>query len=209
MPIGGAVAVIPAGLGLGIPPAGLVAFILFTDANLALFLVWNFDYAKKIPGLGKVVERAEENGEKAIKKYKWAKRFGFLGLVLFVMFPLQYTGSAIGAVAGRLIGMTPLMTWLAVVAGCFLRSTLTTLIFFGRNIVILKSRVCLRFIKRTHLSFSIGSRAETENCMSRPGWQSGQMRWPRESLSRKGRSGSNPDPGAFYNHKITQIFTRK
>ena len=23
------------------------------------------------------------------------------------------------------------------------------------------------------------------------------MRWPRESLSRKGRSGSNPDPGAF------------
>jgi hypothetical protein len=29
----------------------------------------------------------------------------------------------------------------------------------------------------------------------KPGWQSGQMRWPRESLSRKGRSGSNPDPG--------------
>lgn len=131
MPIGGAVAVIPAGLGLGIPPAGLIAFILFTDANLALFLVWNFDYAKKIPGLGKVVERAEENGEKAIKKYKWAKRFGFVGLVLFVMFPLQYTGSAIGAVAGRLIGMTPLMTWLAVVAGCFLRSTLATLICLG------------------------------------------------------------------------------
>ncbi len=127
MPIGGAVAAIPAGLGLGIPPAGLIAFILFTDANLALFLVWNFDYAKKIPGLGKVVERAEENGEKAIKKYKWAKRFGFVGLVLFVMFPLQYTGSAIGAVAGRLIGMTPLMTWLAVVAGCFLRSTLICL----------------------------------------------------------------------------------
>ena len=28
-----------------------------------------------------------------------------------------------------------------------------------------------------------------------PGWQSGQMRWPRESLSLLGRSGSNPDPG--------------
>ncbi len=34
------------------------------------------------------------------------------------------------------------------------------------------------------------------------------MRWPREPLSRKGLSGSNPDPGAYYNHKITQIFTQ-
>jgi hypothetical protein len=33
----------------------------------------------------------------------------------------------------------------------------------------------------------------------KPGWQSGQMRWPRESLSRKGRSGSNPDPGVVVN----------
>ncbi|MHC1600588.1 MAG: small multi-drug export protein [Candidatus Methanospirareceae archaeon] len=131
MPIGGAVAVIPAGLRLGIPPAGLISFILFTDSVLALFLVWNFDYAKKIPGLGKFVERVEENGEKAIKKYKWAKRFGFIGLMLFVMFPLQYTGSAVGSMVGRLIGMPPLMTWLAVVAGCFLRSLITTLIYYG------------------------------------------------------------------------------
>ena len=31
-----------------------------------------------------------------------------------------------------------------------------------------------------------------------PGWQSGQMRWPRESLSLLGRSGSNPDPGVRF-----------
>jgi uncharacterized membrane protein len=131
MPVGGAIAVIPAGLGLGIPPAGLIFFILFTDADLALFLVWNFDYAKKIPLLGKLVEKTEENGIKAIEKYKWAKRFGFIGLMLFVMFPIQYTGSTIGSIAGRLIGMTPLMTWLAVVAGCLLRSLITTLIYYG------------------------------------------------------------------------------
>ena len=131
MPLGGAVAAIPAGLKLGIPPVGLISFIIFTDAVLALFLVWNFDYAKKIPGLGKLVERAEENGEKAIRKYKWAKRFGFVGLVVLVMFPLQWTGSAVGSMVGRLIGMTPLMTWLAVIVGTFIRSTLTTLISIG------------------------------------------------------------------------------
>ena len=131
MPLGGAVAAIPAGLKLGIPPVGLISFIIFTDAVLSLFLVWNFDYAKKIPGLGKLVERAEEGGEKAIRKYKWAKRFGFIGLVVLVMFPLQWTGSAVGSMVGRLIGMTPLMTWLAVIVGTFIRSTLTTLISIG------------------------------------------------------------------------------
>lgn len=131
MPLGGAVAAIPAGLKLDIPPEGLISFIIFTDAVLALFLVWNFDYARQIPVLGKLVERAEEGGEKVIRKYKWAKRFGFMGLVLLVMFPLQWTGSAVGAIVGRLIGMTPLMTWLAVVLGTFIRSTLTTLISIG------------------------------------------------------------------------------
>jgi uncharacterized membrane protein len=96
-----------------------------------MFLVWNFDYAKKIPCLGKLVERAEESGEKAIRKYKWAKRFGFIGLVLLVMFPLQWTGSAVGSIVGRLIGMPPLMTWLAVIVGTSIRSTLTTLISIG------------------------------------------------------------------------------
>lgn len=131
MPIGGAVAAIPAGLGLGIPPAGLIAFVLFTDADMALFLVWNFNHAKKIPGFGKMVVLTEVKGEEAIKKHKWAIRFGFIGLVLFVMFPLQWTGSAVGAIVGRLIGMTAGMTWLAVISGCFIRSLITTLICLG------------------------------------------------------------------------------
>ncbi len=131
VPFGGTVAAIPAGLRLGIPPIGLISFIIFTDAVLSLFLVWNFDYAKKIPGIGEIVERAEEKGEKAIRRYKWAKRFGFIGLVLLVMFPLQWTGSAVGSIVGRLIGMPPLMTWLAVIVGTSIRSILTTLISIG------------------------------------------------------------------------------
>lgn len=126
MPIGGAVAAIPAGLTLS--PEAFISFVVFTDALLSLFLVWNFDYAKKIPGIGKLVESAEEGGEKAIRKYKWAKRFGFIGLVILVMFPL-WAGGAVGSIVGRLIGMPPLMTWLAVVIGTFIRSTL--LIYFG------------------------------------------------------------------------------
>jgi len=128
-PIVGMIAVIPTGLGLGISPEALIAFIVYTDAVLALFLVWNFDYARKIPGLGKLVERVEEQGEAALRKYKWAKRFGFIGLVVFVIVPLQWTGAGVGSIVGRLIGLTPFMTWLAVILGTFIRSIL--LIYFG------------------------------------------------------------------------------
>jgi uncharacterized membrane protein len=131
MPIVGTVTSISTGLGLGIPPVSLISFITFTDAVFALFLVWNFDYAKKIPGIGELVERVEENGEKALIKYKWAKRFGFIGLVAFVIFPLQWTGAGVGSIVGRLIGMPPLITWLAVIIGTFIRTTILTLIYLG------------------------------------------------------------------------------
>ena len=131
MPLWGAIAAIPVGLEREIHPADLIAFIVFTDAVLSLFLVWNFDHAKKIPLIGKIVQRVEESGNKALRRYRWAKRFGFVGLVLLVMFPLQWTGSAVGSIVGRLIGMPPLMTWLGVVLGTFIRTTLLTLIFIG------------------------------------------------------------------------------
>jgi len=78
-----------------------------------------------------MVEKVEESGNKALMRYRWAKRFGFVGLVLLVMFPLQWTGSAVGSIVGRLIGMSPLMTWLGVVLGTLIRTTLFTLISIG------------------------------------------------------------------------------
>lgn len=131
VPIIGTVTVVPTGLQLGIPPVPLIVFIIFTDAVLAMFLVWNFDYSKKIPGVGKMVERVGESGELALQRYKWAKRFGFIGVVLLVIFPLQWTGAGVGSIVGRLIGMPSLMTWFAVIIGTFIRSTLATLIYLG------------------------------------------------------------------------------
>jgi uncharacterized membrane protein len=124
VPFVGTISVIPTGLQLGIHPVPLIAFIMFTDAVLAMFLVWNFDYAKKIPGLGILVVRVADSGERALQKYKWAKRFGFVGLVALVIFPLQWTGAGVGSIVGRLIGMTPLMTWLAVIIGTGIRSVI-------------------------------------------------------------------------------------
>jgi uncharacterized membrane protein len=131
VPLLGTLSVVPTGLRLGISPVPLIAFIIWTDAILALFLVWNFDYAKKIPGLGKLVERVSERGELALQKHKWASRLGFIGVVLLVIFPLQWTGAGVGSIVGQLIGMQSLMTLLAVILGTFIRSTLAALIYLG------------------------------------------------------------------------------
>lgn len=131
VPLLGTISVVPTGLRLGISPVPLITFIIWTDAILALFLVWNFDYAKKIPGLGKLVERVNERGELALQKHKWASRLGFIGVVLLVIFPLQWTGAGVGSIVGQLIGMQSLMTLLAVIIGTFIRSTLAALIYLG------------------------------------------------------------------------------
>ncbi len=131
VPLLGTLSVVPTGLRLGISPLPLISFIVWTDTLLALFLVWNFDYAKKIPGLGELVERVHTSGERALQKYKWASRLGFIGVVLLVIFPLQWTGAGVGSIVGRLIGMQSLMTLLAVIIGTLIRSTLAALIYLG------------------------------------------------------------------------------
>ncbi|MHC1573740.1 MAG: small multi-drug export protein [Candidatus Syntropharchaeales archaeon] len=51
--------------------------------------------------------------------------------MLLVTTPLQGTGAVAGSVIGRLMGMTPLRTWLAVTLGITFRTALTTLIVLG------------------------------------------------------------------------------
>ncbi|WP_456487178.1 small multi-drug export protein [Candidatus Alkanophaga liquidiphilum] len=122
---------IPAGLSMGLHPASLFAFILFVDATTALFLVWNISYAEKVPGVGKLLRKTEERGKELMEKYAWIRRLGFVGLTLFIMIPLYGTGAITGSIAGRILGMSPLRVWLAVVIGSGLRSGLITLAAVG------------------------------------------------------------------------------
>ena len=105
-------------------PLALFAFLTFVDCDLSLFLVWNLDHAKKIPCVGILIQRTESSGRMAMERYKWLKRFGFLGLVVFVMFPWPGTGAIVGSIVGRMLGFSAAMTFAAVMLGSFLRSLL-------------------------------------------------------------------------------------
>ncbi|MBA5942717.1 MAG: small multi-drug export protein [Methanophagales archaeon] len=132
-PLGGPLIAAPLGIAL-LTPVVYIAFIVFTDALFALFLVWNFDYTKKLPVIGKFVERLGEKGEETLEKHKWTKRLGFIGVVFLIMYPIA-AGAGIGSVVGRLIGLSPLLTWIAVVLGTFLQATI--LVYSGLLIAFL------------------------------------------------------------------------
>ncbi|MCK5112171.1 MAG: small multi-drug export protein [Thermoplasmatales archaeon] len=119
--------IIPLGIGFGIHPLVMALSIAFVDIVVALFLVWNYDLAKKIPFVGKFITKVEEKGRNVEQKYGWIKPLRFIGIILFVMIPFQGSGGLVGSIVGRLIGMKPWNIFFAIslgaVIGCLLIAT--------------------------------------------------------------------------------------
>ena len=107
-----------------IDPLIMAISIAFVDIMVALFLVWNYDLAKTIPLVGDFMVKVENIGKRSSDKYGWVKPLRFIGIVLFVMVPFQGSGGLVGSILGRLIGMKPQNTFLAITIGSLVGCTL-------------------------------------------------------------------------------------
>lgn len=116
--------IIPAGVALGIHPVVMALSIAFVDVVVALFLVWNYDLAKKIPIIGKFMMKVEEKGNVVEEKYGWIKPLRFIGIMLFVIIPFQGSGGLVGSIVGRLFGMNPWNTFFAICFGAVIGTLL-------------------------------------------------------------------------------------
>lgn len=116
--------IIPAGIAFGVDPIVMALSIAFVDVVVALFLVWNYDLAKKIPIIGKFMIKVEEKGNTAEEKYGWIKPLRFIGIVLFVIVPFQGSGGLVGSIVGRLLGMKPWNTFFAICFGAIIGTLL-------------------------------------------------------------------------------------
>jgi len=123
-------------------PLVMAFAIAFVDIMVALFLLWNYDLAKKIPFVGNFMIKVEGMGKNIEKKYGWIKPLRFIEVMLFVMVPFQGSGGLVGSIVGRLIGMKPLNTFIAIslgaIIGCLLISMFSQvfLIFARINVAI-------------------------------------------------------------------------
>jgi len=109
---------------VNVNPISIALAVAYIDIIVALFLVWNYDIAKKIPLVGQFIIKIEEKGKNVEQKYGWIKPLRFIGIVLFVMIPFQGSGGLVASIVGRLIGMKPWITFLAItigaIVGCLL-----------------------------------------------------------------------------------------
>lgn len=87
-------------------PEEMFWWVSFQDVMVALFLSVHIGFMFRLPFVGHKIAELTVDGELILSKQPWMRRFTFLGLLAFIAFPLAATGSAGGAIFGRLLGLS-------------------------------------------------------------------------------------------------------
>lgn len=122
--------VIPMGIAAGLHPVIIAMACAMMDISWALFLLYNYDFAKLIPLLGRWMDIFEKKNRKIQKGHIWIEGFYFFGVALFVMFPLQGSGGIGGTIVGRLLGLNRYVVFVAITLGAVIG---TLLIAYAAN----------------------------------------------------------------------------
>lgn len=116
-------------------PLSMIAALTFVDIICTWMLAWSFDIITLLPIVGKLALKAELKGHNYIEKYKWVKGLASAGVVLFVAIPFYGTNAIVGTIVGRIIGLKPLNTVIAVSIGAFIGALIAVLPLYGMWIV--------------------------------------------------------------------------
>lgn len=123
LPPAGKESLIPKAVANDVPGvmAGLSASTI--DICVSLFLIWNYDWVKKLPVVGPALERTEAKGREKVAKTRWFGKATFILTTFVVFVPFSGSGGVGGTVFGRVVGMSPYKVLLAVALGSTLGST--------------------------------------------------------------------------------------
>ncbi|PKL61169.1 MAG: hypothetical protein CVV31_12760 [Methanomicrobiales archaeon HGW-Methanomicrobiales-2] len=98
--------IIPVGILLGLPWWLVAVALAFLDFAGGLFMAWNFPLVLRIPYIGPWVSRFTAAGRTFLDRRPWLERLYFVGLIAFVALPFDGSGSIVGSIVGRMLGMT-------------------------------------------------------------------------------------------------------
>lgn len=123
LPPAGKESLIPSAVSKGVPGfmAGISASAV--DICVSMFLIWNYDWVKKLPIIGPALERTEAKGRQKAEKTRWFSKATFILTTFFVFVPFSGSGGVGGTVFGRIVGLRPYRVLLAVALGSFIGST--------------------------------------------------------------------------------------
>ncbi|MFA5267162.1 MAG: small multi-drug export protein [Methanoregula sp.] len=117
LPPAGKEMVIPIGIALGIPWWYMALAIVTVDVIAGLFMALNFDIAYRIPFIGPLLADITKKTKQFLSDHRWFASLWFFAIVLMVMVPFFGSGGIRGSVAGKLLGLSTLLTFLAILAG--------------------------------------------------------------------------------------------
>ncbi|HOJ96474.1 MAG TPA: small multi-drug export protein [Methanospirillum sp.] len=124
VPPAGKESIIPAGIALGFPFQVMCLSIVMVDIACCLFMIWNFELICNVPYLGNIIRYLIKKGELYLAQHRWLEQLYFIGLTLFVFFPLQGTGSVSGSIIGKMLGLKSIEIFAAITIGSLLSSFL-------------------------------------------------------------------------------------
>ncbi len=110
----------------------LFVMVTWMDLFAACLLIFHASFMFKVPRFGPAMLRLREDGEFILQSHRWMKRFTFIGLVLFVAFPIAVTGSVAGSLFGPLVGLSRGATLVGLVVGSVVGNALMLL---GKQVV--------------------------------------------------------------------------
>lgn len=110
----------------------LFLLVTYLDVVVAAFLAFHVGWLFKLPKIGARIRDLVVDGQFFLRMYPAVKRATFVGLMVFVSFPLSATGSVGGAIFGRLLGMGRFATFVGTVLGGMLGNGI---MYFGSDIL--------------------------------------------------------------------------
>lgn len=121
---------IPVGIGLGLDPLFVFLFTLTLNIMIIPVIYWGLEifynsFFSRFKICRTLVQRVRKKGEKYVKKY------GVLGLAIFVGVPLPGTGAYAGTALAWLLGMKKKESFLSIALGVTIAAVFVTLFSVG------------------------------------------------------------------------------
>lgn len=113
-------------------PEFLFGMVVYMDMMVAMMFVFHAAFLFKIPWIGPRLHDLAKDGHFILRKHPWIRRAAFVGLVAFVAFPLAATGSVGGAILSRILGMSRVRAFCAIVTGSLVGCGM---MYFGSQVI--------------------------------------------------------------------------